>query len=336
MSVTLPNMGLVKWDLTSDPYSHSQLAANFQALDDHDHPAGKGKQIPTGGIADGAITSAKIADGTIATVDLADASVTLAKLSSDARIPLGIVVPWWRPAVSVAVPAGWVVPTGQTLIDNLSSLREHDFYPGVGGSIQLPNLSNKFILGAATAGTGTDPSSPPDIGASGGSNTVNLAHTHTVNAHTHGVNAHTHGIDPHTHAVSDHVHAISTDTSSSAGHTFAGGNRIRSRQTKTLYVDTPTGTNDWLQTLYIENFNTGLGDAVANMDAVTGHSHGGATGSVSGGTVYTLGNVDGLTTQPSGAVSTDAQAPGTNSQLSATTDNRPGFVGLLYIMKVKF
>ena len=41
----------------------------------------KWAQVPTAGIADNAVTSAKIADGTIATADLADAAVTAAKLA---------------------------------------------------------------------------------------------------------------------------------------------------------------------------------------------------------------------------------------------------------------
>ena len=37
--------------------------------------------IPTGGLADSAVTSAKITDATIATADIADSAVTLAKTS---------------------------------------------------------------------------------------------------------------------------------------------------------------------------------------------------------------------------------------------------------------
>ena len=43
-------------------------------------------------------------------------------------------------------------------------------------------------------GTGTDPASPPDIGATGGAMTVSLAHSHTVNSHTHSVPSHAHSI----------------------------------------------------------------------------------------------------------------------------------------------
>lgn len=50
--IILPNMGLFKWDSINDFFSHEQLAANFQALDEHDHTTGKGEQIPYGGLAE--------------------------------------------------------------------------------------------------------------------------------------------------------------------------------------------------------------------------------------------------------------------------------------------
>lgn len=90
--IILPNLGLKVWNLSTDPYNSTQLAENFQKLDDHDHAGGRGKQIPTGGIADGAITSAKMdpnmaiipSDGTVTTAKLVDGSVTSAKLADDA------------------------------------------------------------------------------------------------------------------------------------------------------------------------------------------------------------------------------------------------------------
>lgn len=82
MAITSSNMGLRIWNLTTDPYDHAQLADNWAKVDEHDHSAGKGKQIPTGGIADGAITAAKIASGVIpSTFTLDDGSVTTPKLA---------------------------------------------------------------------------------------------------------------------------------------------------------------------------------------------------------------------------------------------------------------
>lgn len=64
--VTTPQMGLKVWNLTTDPYNSGQLAENWAKVDEHDHTTGKGQQIPTGGVADGAITVAKLAPEVIA------------------------------------------------------------------------------------------------------------------------------------------------------------------------------------------------------------------------------------------------------------------------------
>jgi hypothetical protein len=80
MAFTTSNMGLKVWDLLTDPFSHTELQANWTAVDAHDHSTGKGVQIPTAGITNLAVTGTKIADGAIITTKLADASVTTAKL----------------------------------------------------------------------------------------------------------------------------------------------------------------------------------------------------------------------------------------------------------------
>lgn len=84
MATTSPNLGLKIWNLLTDPYDHAQLADNWAKVDEHDHSSGKGKQIPTGGIADGAVTAAKIDPSALPTLALDDASVTTAKLNDGA------------------------------------------------------------------------------------------------------------------------------------------------------------------------------------------------------------------------------------------------------------
>lgn len=97
MSTITDNMGLTKWDSLNDSFSHAQLAANFQALDEHDHTESKGVQIPAGGIAplavgpgnlqDGTFTTEKIADDAVTSAKLADGAVTAAHIASGAAIP---------------------------------------------------------------------------------------------------------------------------------------------------------------------------------------------------------------------------------------------------------
>ena len=65
MATTAPNMGLKVWNLLNDPYDHSQLADNWAKVDQHNHTEGKGVQIPTAGIENGAISGSKIGAGQI-------------------------------------------------------------------------------------------------------------------------------------------------------------------------------------------------------------------------------------------------------------------------------
>ncbi len=60
MGFTTGHMGLRVWNQLTDLYDHAQLADNFVKLDYHDHAPGRGVQIGTDGIMDGAITPVKL------------------------------------------------------------------------------------------------------------------------------------------------------------------------------------------------------------------------------------------------------------------------------------
>lgn len=66
MAFTTPKLALRVWNLLSDPYDHDQLANNWAKVDLHDHTFGRGVQVPTDGLADGSVTSAKLAPGAAA------------------------------------------------------------------------------------------------------------------------------------------------------------------------------------------------------------------------------------------------------------------------------
>lgn len=84
MAQITPEMGLQKWDLVTDNFSHAQFAANLDILDVHDHTEDKGVQIPAGGIADLAISTGKVQDSAITAAKLGANAVTTTKLDTSA------------------------------------------------------------------------------------------------------------------------------------------------------------------------------------------------------------------------------------------------------------
>lgn len=317
---TSTNMGLTIWDLGTDPYDHAQLAANWNAVDLHDHTAGKGKRIPSAGLADGSVTTIKIADGAVTptkipdhsitalqladgavgTAELADGAVTTAKVADGAitsakidphYLEIGTVVAWYRPNTSVPLPSGgWEICDGRawSAVPNAWSVTTGN----------MPDLRNKFILGAGLSNLGTGINNNPDIGQAGttthtSTQSLNLAHSHTVNAHSHGISSD----GTHYHYYGDDGGRLTPPTAPSAPIQQSKANR----------------GNDNYQTA------TPVAEAFAYQD----HIHYGWTGE-SG--LHTHGGVTGNAT------------PGTDTQLSTvniTVDKRPAYVGLLYIMRVR-
>jgi hypothetical protein len=83
MAVNTPNMALHKWNVASDPFSYTDLAANWDLVDIHDHTTGKGVQIPTNGIANAAVTNAKLGNLAVDNGKIATGAVTAAKVAND-------------------------------------------------------------------------------------------------------------------------------------------------------------------------------------------------------------------------------------------------------------
>lgn len=361
MAFQTPNLDLYVWDLPTDGYDHGQLASNWIIVDTHNHDTGNagGAQIPAGGIQDGAVTNAKLAansvttdkilNGTILAEDLADGAITANKLGAGLPfVQLGTVIAWFRPSVSFPIPTGYVICDGNAYIQ-----AQHDWLNA--GTVTVPDLRNKMVLGAATTGTGTGPSTPPAENASGGSNTANLAHTHsmqhahTIAAHAHTVVSHTHTITGHTHPVDNHNHGIGLD--GFHAHSFAGGNLIHTRKNAWITVtgagadvsftgtDSNTRSNS-LQSLYVAGFNSAAGDSptwdrAANMDGAGFHNHG-DTGFSAPTAQANVGVESGVAAPNTSSVTlaTDTTLALSGSALGSQ-DVRQAFVGLLYLIKVR-
>jgi hypothetical protein len=120
------------------------------------------------GVRDGAVTGTMIAAGTITGDRLVDHTITEKQLAPGISVPIGGVIPWWGD--SGAPPDGWAVCDGHTLSDSSSPLN----------GLPLPDLRDRFVRGA----TGNVRSAP----IAGGSATIDLSHSHTVNDHSHGIN----------------------------------------------------------------------------------------------------------------------------------------------------
>lgn len=194
------NLSLTIWDEGDDPYDHTELAANWDALDAHDHTSGKGVQIPGAGLANGSVTNPKLApnavttdkiqDGTILAADLADGIIGASKIDPtlfQTVAPIGMIVPFFRPNTSFVVPTGWAICDGSVLGEV-----DHDWTGA--GNVSLPDLRNKFVLGAALSGTGAGTGTPPAENAVGGNHNRSFNHSHTVAGHSHTVAAHNHSL----------------------------------------------------------------------------------------------------------------------------------------------
>lgn len=273
-------------------YTQPVEIVNGAAMNAFDGARISAATIPTAALAALAVTGAKIASQTI-TKDKLDPNV----------LPIGTIIPYWRPTNSHALPTGWLECNGASVI-----AANHDFTGG--GTITLPDLRNKYMLGAdstkaiGTAGTlnnlvtGAPGVSTGGDTNAGGFNVRDLTHTHTI-AHTHDF-SHTHGMADHNHdvAIADHLHALGA-----VAYVFG--------------TNTNTGIYAVRNSVY-----TGAADRPLT----------GTTGGANGGAGNTTNSQSTATTGP---VSAANSGPVSNAVLSATTDWRPLSYGVIFLIKVK-
>lgn len=163
------------WPAGSDPYNHTELVANWDEADAIIGIPSSGNWPPTTGV-DGGIYK----------------EVRLLQLE---RMPIGSVVAFFKPTDGYALPDGWAVCDG-------SSVSDHDF-TGIANPVTLPDLRNRFILGADTekllgasaatvdGGSIDSASGAPGPQATGGSNEHTLVKAE-MPSHNHGGGRHTH------------------------------------------------------------------------------------------------------------------------------------------------
>jgi hypothetical protein len=277
----------------------------------------------------GDTTPTMTVQGTVsATTFVGDGSqLTGVATGPSSTFPVGGIVMW----------SGSQVPNGWALCD---------------GANGTPNLVNRFIMGAATAG------------ATGGTNSKTLT-TNEIPAHTHGAGSiganHSHtfsGSGSHSHpagtlAIGNHTHGDGSLSASS--HSHGDGSLAAASHNH------PSPSFGWSNVLGTLNFSTtsvasGSGKTVLsgvsagaaanfNLGSTTGNrsaSVSGSTGSSSAGVSGSTGNPS--TTSLSGSTgSASVNVSGTTSQASlsgtsgsagggAAFDNRPAYYALAFIM----
>lgn len=195
----------------------------------------------------------------------------------ESAVPVGTVVMW--AGNSVNVPSGWALCDGsaisRTTYEDLYALQGNVFGGGDGSTtFNLPDMRDRFVVGAGTSYSSN---------SKGGATSVNIAHTHTVNAHTHSVGNHTH----------DQGSLVAL---------------VNHQNDRTYMKSTPYSWS-------------------ADCANYTGSSH--ANAYISGRGADVVGS-----TGSAGASTTSSNGSSTGSGGSASLENRPPYIGILYIIKV--
>lgn len=332
-----PNMGLSVWTLESDPYNHAQLADNFKIIDEHQHQPTLGLPVVTEGIASEAVTFSKIAKGAVhggtsgnilnGTItggingNIANHTITSENIVSSTFndiVPIGTIINWFRPNQSVPIPQGFAIPIGQTISES-----EHEF-PTL-GSVTLPDLRNRFVLGAEPNGASNPtPSQIPGENIRGGSNEHNLAHTHTINPHSH-YYTHTHHIPIHTHTIAtDGLHIHFWEGKQLHQRSSAFGSPYLFKAEVPLTLEKVTVTNGANESFFKgESLFPGEEKEIP-IEAAGLHNHGGQTAPS-----------ESLITSSQSTDITEATELTTNTNSLLSTDNRPAFIGLIFLIKLK-
>jgi microcystin-dependent protein len=227
---------------------------------------------------------------------------------TNAQVPIGLIAMWYGSVASI--------PTGWALCDGTTGITRSDG----SGTIDTPNLSNKFVRGADG-----DAPSPAVPGQNGGANTVTLAetnlpaHAHPVTVNTANAN-HNHNTNtanaPHGHqtqwANAPHAHNVQV-AGNNAPHyhtdriravtNYRGYNRVPSvhygdnanlANTNTGWANAPHGHNGYAQGNNAPHYH-GVNGANAphnhGINAVDApHSHTAYSGQIGSGTAITVTN----------------------------------------------
>jgi hypothetical protein len=210
---------------------------------------------------------------------------------------IGSVKLWTRPNTTNDLPPNWVIADGSTIIDPDSPFNGQ----------AIPDLVDRFPQGAPgitnSSGLGSYESAATVIGGPAG-HALNLNHSHSMQNHTHGMQNHTHGMQSHTHSMQNHTHGIDNDAHNHDSNNLANTGALAS-----------------------------AAPGSAQLTDTHNHSHGGATLTPSVTNTGSPSTTD--TAGPSTSSTGGPSSSNTNAQLSVSTDIRPRYTQMVYIVKIK-
>ena len=213
---------------------------------------------------------------------------------------IGTIKAWSCPVI----PENWALGLGQTVnrVDYPDYADELGI-PAGQATFQFPNLSEKFLYGAATTA---------EIGQTGGEAAVTLTagqmpiHSHTVNSHSHG------GLT-----------GSGNSGTVSAWHTHGVGMDAQGSHSHTMNTGLPIAVNALINAAAIGTARTSV-EGEDNMAAAGSHTHNAWTGDPSANHTHTVPQL-----------SITAEAPGTDNKGSGLAhNNMPPWVKVGWIVKV--
>ena len=279
------------------------------------------------------------------------------------QVPLGGIIDWYAFSASDPVPDGYAICDGSAISDPLS--------PFLGET--LPNLVDAFAMGVATAGaTGTtggansvnlqhQHASPTHSHSVPSHTHTGAAHTHTISDHQHTMthlheHNHSHTGAPHRHRWSrfvgsgadrfDTYNSSASDTELSANETLNGNEMDETGGGTTTLAKASAQSSEYFYTSGAMN-GTGAASSSTGSLSTTARRTGGIGFINSQGNFqsFTVTGTSGGSLTTSGATSsqTGAHSDTTGTNAAATTgdggnpahDNRPAWVGLLKIMRIR-
>lgn len=228
----------------------------------------------------------------------------------DSAVPLGSVTMW--AGGTGDVPDGWELCDGsainRTTYSDLYDLLGTTFGSGDGSTtFNVPDMRDRFVVGAGSSYSRN---------SKGGSNSNNLAHTHSVNSHNHTTGTHSHTVSSHRHYTGAHSH---------------GNGDLRAQIVRTSTYNmfiSQAASSSWTANYLINLYNSspnGTGGLTSAVDVL------GSTSSADAG--YT--DYQAPSTNSVSAGTTGSTAPSTGSGGSSSQENRPPYIGLYYIIKVE-